>query len=355
MKKIVATLILTILSFSLYPQSNKITGSWQGTLSVSGTELRLVFHINENDEGALEGTMDSPDQGAYGIALGDIYVNGDSVIILIPNIFGSYKGKFTNSENIKDTWNQGVASFPLDIAFTEHTDVLLRPQEPQPPYLYEVREVEIFNKAEDITLSGTLTLPEGKGPFPAVILVSGSGPQNRNEEIFGHKPFHVLADYLTRNGIAVLRYDDRGIGKSGGSFGTATTENFATDARAALLHLESYPEISPGLTGIIGHSEGGLIAPMVAAETDEVDFIVMLAGPGLKGEEILILQTRLIAKANGADNGEIKKSLDFNKKAYAIVIHEPDPQKAGKQLEKLVDDYLKGLNDNEKNDPQNDR
>ncbi len=355
MKKFTATLILTILFLPLYPQSNKLTGSWQGSLSVSGTELRLVFHITKNAEGTLEGTMDSPDQGAYGIALGDISEEEDSVIIHIPAVFGSYEGKFTSPETIEGTWNQGAASLPLNISYTEHTDVLLRPQEPQPPFPYKVREVEIFNSEENITLTGTLTLPKGKGPFPGVILVSGSGPQDRNEEIFGHKPFLVLADYLTRNEVAVLRYDDRGTGKSGGSFASATTENFATDARAALLYLESYPEINTGLTGIIGHSEGGLIAPMVASEVDEVDFIVMLAGPGLKGAEILILQTQLIAKAKGASDKEISNSVEFNKKAYAIVISEPDPQKAGKQLEKLVDEYLSGVKDDEKNDPQNNR
>src|SRR5215468_6053693 len=177
---------------------------------------------------------------------------------------------------------------------------LNRPQEPKKPYPYDEEEVSYENMRDGVKLAGTLTLPRGKGPFPAVLLITGSGPQDRNESLLGHKPFLVLADYLTRQGIAVLRVDDRGVGGSTGSTPNSTTENFAADVMAGIEFLKTRGEINPKQIGLIGHSEGGLIAPMVASQNGDVAFIVMMAGTGLTGEEILYLQGAMIMKANGA-------------------------------------------------------
>ncbi len=348
---------LLILFSQSFAQHIDLTGTWEGKLSVSGIELRLVFHI-EKDESGYSGTMDSPDQGGFGIKLGKIIAENDSVIITVPSVYGSYEGNFKSESKLVGSWKQGAANLPLDVELQSEENVVKapdRPQEPKPPFPYPTREVEIENAEDGITLAGTLSIPKGSGPFPGAILVTGSGPQNRDEELLGHKPFLVLSDYLTRHGIAVLRYDDRGVGKSTGEFGSATSEDFATDALSALKTLEKFPEINKDNIGIIGHSEGGLIAPMVAASSDDVDFIVLLAAPGLNGEQILYLQSRLIARASGAEEEIIKQSVGLSKQAYQIVIDEPDSTKASDQLSALVDEYLEDLGEEEKTKAQNNR
>lgn len=194
-----------------------------------------------------------------------------------------------------------------------------RPQQPKGPFPYVEKEVEFASKAKGVTLAGTLTLPAKKGKFPLVILVSGSGPQDRNESLLGHQPFAVIADYLSRNGIAVLRYDDRGIGKSTGNFMTSTSADFADDAEGAVLFALKHKNIDPKAIGIAGHSEGGIIAPMVAERNQKVGFVVMLAGPGLKGSEILLMQQELIGRAMGAKEEELQASATINGRIFALM------------------------------------
>ena len=182
---------------------------------------------------------------------------------------------------------------------------ILRPQEPKKPYPYKQEEVNYENKDAGISLVGTLTLPSGGAPFPVVLLISGSGPQDRNETVFNHRPFLILADYLTRQGIAVLRADDRGVGASTGDFSQATSEDFASDALAGIAYLKTRKEIKPEQIGLIGHSEGGIIAPMVAVKSPDLAFIVLMAGTGLTGEEILNLQQALISRAMGVSAEDI--------------------------------------------------
>jgi fermentation-respiration switch protein FrsA (DUF1100 family) len=198
-----------------------------------------------------------------------------------------------------------------------------------------------MNGAGGFELAGTLTMPEKEGRYPVAILVTGSGPQNRDEELLGHKPFLVLADYLTRQGFAVLRYDDRGVGKSKGEFKTATTLDFAGDAEAAFDFLKNRPGIDSAAIGIIGHSEGGLIAPIVASGRKDVAFIVLMAGPGLTGEQILLLQTALISKAEGADEKTISSTEKFSMNMYSVLKKNSDNEKAGKKLRLLIADYDK--------------
>jgi hypothetical protein len=199
-----------------------------------------------------------------------------------------------------------------------------RPQEPKPPYPYDEQEVVYQNKKDGVQLAGTLTLPRSKGPFPAVLLITGSGPQDRNETVIDHKPFLVLADHLTRLGIAVLRVDDRGVGKSTGRFSEATSEDFAADALAGVEYLKTRKEVAPRGIGLIGHSEGGLIAPLVAAASTDVAFIVMMAGPGLTGEQILYRQTLLISKAAGMSDDLIAQNRAAQEHIFAILKQEKD-------------------------------
>lgn len=287
--------------------SSPIDGDWDGALQVSAIKLRMALHF-ETAAGARTGTLKSVDQGGATMTLSNITQDGDKISFAISQVSASYEGTLTaGGQSISGTFTQNGAALPL--AFTRRAagmrePVLNRPQMPHPPYPYRTEDVA-YDGADGVKLAGTLTMPESGGPFAAVVLVAGSGPHDRDETIFGHKPFLLLADYLTRHGIAVLRNDKRGIGKSTGDFRTATSEDFANDADAAVAYLKTRPEIDPKKIGLLGHSEGGLIAPMVAAKDHSVAFIVLMAGPGLRGDEILVAQRRLIAEAMGASADQL--------------------------------------------------
>jgi pimeloyl-ACP methyl ester carboxylesterase len=228
---------------------------------------------------------------------------------------------------------------------TAKPTALNRPQEPKKPYPYDEEEVAYENKRDGVKLAGTLTFPRGKGPFPTVLLITGSGPQDRNESLLGHKPFLVLADYLTRQGIAVLRVDDRGMGGSTGSVPNSTTENFAADVMAGIEFLKTRKEIDPKRIGLIGHSEGGMIAPLVAAQNGDVAFIVLMAGAGVTGEEILYLQGAMIMKASGASAGQLAKQRATQESMFKILKEEKDPAAAEKRLR---EELSKSLTEEEK-------
>ncbi len=251
-----------------------------------------------------------------------------------------------SGEDIVGTFSQGPASFPMELSRSAEESVLLvRPQEPKPPFPYLTREVTFPNREAGIELAGTLTLPEGAGPFPAVVLVSGSGPQDRNETLLGHKPFLVLADHLARNGVAALRFDDRGVGESTGDFAAATSEDFATDALAAVAYLREQPEVGRGRVGIVGHSEGGLIAPMAANRSDDVAFIIMLAGPGVPGIDILVAQGVLINRVGGASEHIIELNTRIQTGLADIVAAEPDPDVADPLMRSFMRELIDMLPD----------
>jgi hypothetical protein len=268
-----------------------IQGIWQGILEVSGAKLRIVFNISAGQNSTLTATMDSPDQGVIGIPVDKVTFQNDNLDLEVLSIPGVYNGRFSeDNQTINGHWEQSGQSFPLILQRIDKAPVLNRPQEPKRPYPYKDEEVIYKNETTGIELAGTLTLPTSEGPSPAVLLITGSGAQDRNETIVGHRPFLVLSDYLTRRGIAVLRVDDRGIGGSNGNVSQATSEDFAGDVLTGVEYLKGREEIDPEKIGLIGHSEGGIIAPMVAVRSEDVAFIVMMAGSGLTGEEILYLQ-----------------------------------------------------------------
>jgi len=313
-----------------------LEGTWQGKLKISAIELRIVFNVSKDSEGKLSATLDSPDQGAYGIAVDEVIVNEDSVKFVVNAVKGYYDGiMIADSIKIEGSWHQGGMTLSLSLVKNGVVEKINRPQEPKEPYPYKSEEVRFVNNEAGDTLAGTLTLPDEDGPFTSVILVTGSGAQNRNEELLGYKPFLVLADYLTRNGIAVLRYDDRGVAESTGDFPSATSEDFAGDALAAVEFLKGRNDIDK--IGIAGHSEGGLIAPMVAVESDDVDFIVLMAGTGLRGDSILILQTGLIMRANGVDEKLVDRDLSVYRKIYNEMLS----NKTNDDLKQSITDIIK--------------
>jgi pimeloyl-ACP methyl ester carboxylesterase len=292
MKKIVLSLLLAAGAASVGAQD--MTGTWSGRADVGAARLRIVFHIGEDG-----GTMDSPDQGAIGIPLTRATFAADTLRVEVAPIGLSYTGVLRDG-GFRGAFTQRGATFPLDLTRGE-AEKPRRPQEPRPPFPYTVEDVTFENAEAGIRLAGTLTVPRGEGPFPAVVLLSGSGQQNRDEELMGHKPFLVLADHLTRKGIAVLRFDDRGVGGSGGDPRNATTADFATDAAAALDYLRSRPEADGRRVGLAGHSEGALIAFMAAASHPEkVAFVVSMAGPGMRGVDITVAQVRDMIAMQGA-------------------------------------------------------
>jgi alpha/beta superfamily hydrolase len=316
------------------------TGSWMGKIPAGAIELRVVFNLTIIGKDSLVATLDSPDQGAKNIKLGPVSLSGSSIKISAGALLAKYNGTFKNDSLIEGTWKQGPKTMDLNLNRLKATFTLNRPQEPKEPFPYTSEDVTFTNKKFNIKLAGTLTIPKGNGPFPAVIMITGSGAQNRNEELMGHKPFMVIADYLSRNGIAVLRYDDRGVGKSQGNYASATSADLATDAAAAYNWLKSTSRINPKEIGLIGHSEGGLIAPIVASGEPGIAFIVSLAGPGVNGEQIIHRQAADISRASGVPEDQIKESVGINKKLFAVLKKEADNKIASEKMTTLYKSIL---------------
>lgn len=314
-----------------------VEGVWQGALEGHGMRLRLQLHVSHDDQKQLVAALDSPDQQVSGLPAIKVSQKDTAFHFEIPVVTGVYDGTLNAAKTaINGSWTQNGIEQKLNFKRSDQLLELVRPQNPVKPYPYKEEEITFPNEKAKIVLAGTLTLPRGSGPFPAAILISGSGPHDRDESIVGHRPFLVLADHLTRKGIAVLRFDKRGIGKSTGDYANATTEDFAADAESALSYLKTRKEIDPRRTGLIGHSEGGLIAPLVATRSGSVAWIVLLAGPGLNGEDTLLLQSELILKTMGVDDDQIAKTREFNKQTYALVRQEKDPSVLQTKLTDLV-------------------
>lgn len=319
-------------------------GSWQGTLKVGPQELRLGFKVQRSAGGEFSATMDSYDQGATGIPVKSVEVSGETIKFNVTAVAGTYEGKWVGADaGIEGTWKQSSLSLPLNLKRGEAPKVN-RPQEPKPPFPYDAEDVEFTNPTADgVKLAGTLTLPRGGNSLAAAILISGSGPQDRDEALMGHKPFLVLADHLTRAGIAVLRYDDRGFAKSTGSFATATSENFVGDALAAVSYLKKRKEIDPKKIGVIGHSEGGIVGPWAASKSNDIAFVVMIAGPGVTGEEILYEQAGLLAKAGGASDEAVKAQRKIQETLFALVRENLKDDELVARAQKVFDEELSKL------------
>ncbi len=352
MKLLSKTIAIFLLFLVLHPANAQVNegllaGSWLGTLDAGGVQLRVIFNISVGEEGELVTTLDSPDQGASGIALGETVQWGDSIRIEAPMLLGRYLGKVNSETSMQGVWTQGGNNFELNLEKQKEAFRLNRPQEPQPPFPYGEEEVIIENVTQGFALGGTFTIPAGEGPFPGVVLVSGSGSQNRDEEIFGHKPFKLIADQLARNGIAVLRYDDRGMGASGGNPAGSTTADNAGDARSAIDYLMKRDEIDHSKTGIIGHSEGGLIAFMLASAHDDIAFVISLAGPGVDGKTILLEQSEYISRLSGVDESVREDNRIVMSRIYDLMISHESREEWSVKEQEFTNEYYSGLENSE--------
>lgn len=307
-----------------------LVGVWEGRISVAGQPIRVVFRIAENGSA----TMDSPDQGALGIPTERPVAEGGVVRIGVPAVGGRFEGTLSeDGATLTGALHQGGAAVPLVLTRqpgeVTTAPALNRPQTPQPPFPYSADEV-VIDAPDGVKLAGTLTLPEGEGPHPAVLLITGSGAQDRDETVFGHKPFLVLADALTRRGVAVLRVDDRGVGGSSGPMQDLTTADFASDAAAAAAWLARRPGIDAARVGLIGHSEGGTIAPMVAqaVEPPALAFVVLLAGPAVPGGEVLTEQARRFQLARGIDPEVVEANAALQARLMQTVAANADDEGA---------------------------
>lgn len=347
---------LLLCTFTLPGQTQELAGTWLGSLQAGATKLRIVLHLAAV-EGELSRRLDSPDQGAQDIEIDTLsYVDGEFTFA-IKALGASYRGELAaDGQELAGVFTQRGRELPLTFARVDKVEEPNRPQMPTGSLPYKELQVAFSHRPGEgvldsfepegtpgrsgrVSLAGTLTLPKGVGPFPAAILISGSGAQDRDETLMGHKPFYVLSDHLTRLGIAVLRYDDRGTASSTGNHSQATSADFADDAHAALQYLLTRDEIEPSCIGLIGHSEGGLIGPMLAAESEEVAFVVALAGPGVTGLEILRLQGRLIEEASGMSPAQLERSA----KIREVRLGGLADQHAGISQRQILEDDLRSL------------
>jgi uncharacterized protein len=322
---------------------------WEGKLKVGVVELRIVFHLFKTKDGSYAGTMDSPDQGAKGIPLDEVSFKDNALELKLKRAAIVVDGtRDMSGQEIKGHFKQGKQTLPITLKRVTKVQEARRPQTPRKPYPYQEVDVAYENTKSGIHLTGSLTLPRTSSPVPAVLLITGSGAQDRDETIFAHKPFLVLADALTRRGIAVLRVDDRGVGGSTGSVSNSTSADFAEDVLAGVAFLKGRKEIDPTRIGLIGHSEGGLIAPMVASQSRDIAFVVMLAGPGVSGEQILYTQGAAILKSIGADAKHLERENEQQHRLFAILREEKDSALAQAKMKAAIAQLTAKLGKDEK-------
>ena len=346
---------LFILSFicSLTAQDNNnklVEGVWIGTLVIpNAADLRIGITITEDQNGKLNAYLNIIDQNTGDIPCDQVVYENNNLLLKINHLGIEIEGKpDSDNNNIDIEFRQGGGKFPIQLKRVDKMPILYRPQEPKKPFPYAEEEVEYFNKKTGIKIAGTLTFPNSKNPVPAVLLIPGTGQQKRNWEIAGHKPFLVLADYLTRNGIAVLRADDRGIGGSTGNFKQSTSGDFADDAIAGVEYLKSRKEIDPKKIGLIGHSEGGMIAPIAAERSADIAFIVLMAGPGIGFDEAVIFQVLEQLKLEGVSEEDIELQRSWRQKIFSLFKQNLDSSTIANKMKKLYselsEDEIKRLN-----------
>lgn len=331
----------------------RLVEAWKGTLVAGPQTLEFQFRVLETAEGKRLAKFDSLSEKVTGLAA-EVTRTAKSVVFAAPGLNARFEGELNAVGDVAEgDWIQGPGRFPMKFERVAGASTVpaepapRRPQTPAPPFRYEVEEVTFRNEADDVTLAGTFSRPSDDQPHAAVVLISGSGPQDRDETIFNHKPFLVIADELTKAGIAVLRFDDRGVGKSTGDFAQATSADFANDVRAAVRFLRSHASVNKAQIGLIGHSEGGLIAPMVAAVDPEIAFLILMAGPGVNGFEILKDQGPRLAVAEGMPMEAVDADSKLREAIAGAVRNAPKSADGYEVVEQAVDQYVAGFPESE--------
>ena len=333
-------IIISILLSPFLSNATDFAGTWQGRLQFMKFDFRIVFELKKSDDGQWACTVKSPDQSPEKFHADEVTIIGDSIAIDISEMDASYNGKFMADSNaIIGKMTQRGFKLPLKLLFGKEDDLLyFRPQRPKPPFNYYSEEVQIINRTDGDTLSGTFTRPKKKGKYPVVVLISGSGAQDRDETIFGHKPFLLLADYLTKSGYAVLRCDDRGTGKSTGNFSTATTADFSKDVEAQVEFLNKRKDVNRSHIGLLGHSEGAIIAPLVASNNKNIDFIILMAAPAINMFDLLLAQDSLIMKKEGAKPKAVTASIKKNTRLFELLKSSVDSSDAQSKIANYLDE-----------------
>lgn len=352
MFKTLLSFALSVLSATTFSQ--KILGDWEGTLQIQGNSLPIIFHISKDSADKYVATFDSPKQKTFNNPCSEVILKADSVILMMPVIKGKYAGKISK-DNLQLTGNfyQGSNYLPLSLNKSNGqaaTKKINRPQTPLPPFSYKSEDVEYDNANKSIHFGATFTVPlpepntdNIKAPvYPTVLLITGSGPQDRDENILEHKPFAVIADYLTRQGIAVLRVDDRGKGKTTVNFTTSTTFDFAQDVEAGINYLKSRQDVDTFNIGLIGHSEGGMIAPMVASRRKDIGFIILLAGPGINVLDMMEQQSADVMASIGNSKTDIDLYRPLYRNLITVIINAKDTATAAKKAIAVFKKWQKG-------------
>jgi dienelactone hydrolase len=314
-------------------------GDWTGLLA---GQYHVVLHVTRDPAGHYGATLESPDQGSFVLTVDDLTTDADHLSFAITKIGAHYAGVWNvEKKGWVGTWTQGLSAPLVLNRMSGPVSALVPPKRPQEEAIvhgavpYTSEHVSFTNTAAPgVTLDGTFSKPAGAGPFPSVVLIAGSGPNSRDEDLMGHKLFLVLADALNRQGIAVLRYDKRGIGYSTGTYESATTVDFTSDAIAAVAYLKARADVDRKRIGVLGHSEGGLIAPAVAVADPSVRFIVLMAGPGVRGDALFLKQIELVSRANGATEADIAKTLALSARGFAVIEASSDIADAKAKLER---------------------
>ena len=316
------------------PARPSLTGDWSGEVAT----LDFTFHLIDPAAGPRAATLDIPTQHAQGLVL-QFATPGDSVYLRLAQAGAKFAGRRSaDGQQLLGEWQQGLRAFPLTLTRARAGGATVapaappRPQTPRPPFPYQSADITFRNEKAGVTLAGTYTVPADKGPFPAVVLLTGSGPEDRNETILGHQPFAVLADYLTRRGMAVLRFDDRGVGQSGGTLAGTTSTDYTADAQAALAWLRAQPGIVKNQVGLLGHSQGGTAAIGAAGQPNGPDFLVLLAAPALPGDELIVQQSLALVRLQTIDPAQLAVTEKMQRGMTQIIQATPDNARALAQL-----------------------
>lgn len=343
-------IFLIVLLQSCLGYGQKFVGTWKGELKAQGVALPLVFHLEHAS--VWKGTMESPAQGNAKLPVSAIHIEQDSISIAIASIGLTYNGKLLTNELIEGVVSQNGMTFPMRLSKAEKTPAKRRrPQLPEPPYSYDTLDITFSSEYDNVKLAGTITTPREGEKLPAVVLVSGSGPQDRDETIMGHKPFKVIADYLTKQGIVVLRYDERGVGASTGNYPKSTIGDFSRDVIAAVGFIQTLERVDPTRVGIIGHSEGALIAELIAGESSaDVGFIGLLGAPAIPIDSLMVLQAYEIGKVMGMSAEELQQAKEVNRRNFATVKSDLGDEHAYRQILENMSSPLPNLSDNQKNE-----